>query len=532
MDPEEIKDGAEKDPPEEKTEESISSGEETPVSEKNAPEESAASENAEVAILDENTANAMIAEPMKQDTPEETVTSEAQDTIETPAEEAVTESVAEEPSEENSVAPSLVGAFVQAAPAEDKEAANEGAEAGAEEKQPLSETAGRRFRIAGIILCLAAIAIMIISLIVIMNADQVTGHYNGTAWYTEYAHGELSISGNNAFPESLATRESAIAERFSYGNSDELYAAGAGACEDSSYYFLADPTDSGHLCRISKKDNGKKVKLCDISAENLNILYGRIYFINHFTADGDSAGIYSIARDGSGLKLLMDGSFYSLRMVNDWLYYISGEDGSIRRMNIHGLSEEVLCNEDCNDLWVAGNSIYYISQDKERPVSERMVICSMSVDGTERTEIVKRGYYNALSYHDGILYYSVYNSGYGWLDTTWKEEEPAEGDGPVIIPQLQVPHEGFVELKGIYSPVIVHGGDMWYIDRSDLRSLSVYTPEGGRIRHYDTENIVSVYLMSDLIVIRWLKDGITPLVSVNRLNTGEMVDLFGSVSEE
>ena len=201
-------------------------------------------------------------------------------------------------------------------------------------------------------------------------------------------------------------------------------------------------------------------------------------------------------------------------------------------MNIHGLSEEVLCSEDCNDLWVAGNSIYYISQDKDRPVSERMVICSMSVDGTDRKEIVERGYYNALSYHNGILYYSVYNSGYGWIDTTRKEEEPAEGEAPVANPQNQPPHEGFVALKGIYSPVIAHGDDMWYIDRSDLRSLSIYTPESGRIRHYDTENISSFYLMSDLIVVRWLKDGITPLVSVNRLSTGEMVDLFSNGTED
>ena len=126
---------------------------------------------------------------------------------------------------------------------------------------------------------------------------------------------------------------------------------------------------------------------------------------------GDSAGIYSISRDGSGLKQLLEGSFYSLRMVNDWLYYIGGEDGSIRRMNIHGLSEEILCNEDCNDLWVAGNEIYYISQDRERAVSERMVICAMSVDGKDRRELVSRGYYNSLSFHEGILYYSVFKRG-------------------------------------------------------------------------------------------------------------------------
>lgn len=390
----------------------------------------------------------------------------------------------------------------------------------------------RYYKIAGIVLSFAAIMIFLISLIVIVKADQVREHYTGSAWYEDYTRTELTLSGNNAFPESLATKDSAVTDRFSVGNRDELYALDAGACEDSSYYYFSDPTDKGSLCRISKKDTGKKTKLCSLSAENLNILYGKIYFINHFTAGGDSAGIYSISRDGSGLKQLLEGSFYSLRMVNDWLYYIGGEDGSIRRMNIHGLSEEILCNEDCNDLWVAGNEIYYISQNRERPVSERMVICSMNVDGRDRKELVKRGYYNALSFHDGILYYSVYNSGYGWIDTTWKEEEPAEDGQPVNIMQKQTPHEGFVELKGLYSPVVRHGEDIWFIDRSDMRSLSVYTPESGRLRHYDTENVSSFYLMSDLIVVCWLKDGITPLVSVNRLNTGEMIDLFGSATED
>ena len=391
---------------------------------------------------------------------------------------------------------------------------------------------GRYYKIAGILLSFAAVLILLISLIVIMKADQVREHYTGPAWYDEYTRSELTLSGNNAFPESLVTKDSAIAERFSYGNRDELYAMDAAACEDSSYYYFADPTDKGSLCRISKKDMSRKTKLCGISAENLNILSGKIYFINHFTAGGDSAGIYSISRDGSGLKQLLEGSFYSLRMVNDWLYYIGGEDGSIRRMNIHGLSEEILCNEDCNDLWVAGNEIYYISQDRERAVSERMVICAMSVDGKDRRELVSRGYYNSLSFHEGILYYSVYNSGYGWIDTAWKEEEPAEGEQPVQNVQAQPPHEGFVELRGLYSPVVYHGGDLWFVDRSDMRSLSVYTPESGRLRHYESENVSSFYLMSDLIVVRWLKDGTKPLVSVNRLNTGEMIDLFGSTTED
>ena len=414
--------------------------------------------------------------------------------------------------------------FVQNASEEAAPAENLPSENGAENTVPGNS---RFFRMAGIILSLAAIVILIVSLIVVIRSDHISEHYTGSNWYAEYQHQEQNLSDGKAFPETLATKESAIAERFSYGNSDELYSVGAAACEDGSYYYFGDPTDHGYLCRISRSDPGKKVRLCELSAEYLNVSSGRIYFINHFTAGGDSAGIYSIARDGSGLKKLLDGNFYSLRMVNEWLYYIGGEDGSIRRMNIHGLSEEILSNEDCNDLWVAGNEIYYISQDKDRPVSERMVICSMNVDGKERREIVNRGYYNAISFHDGILYYSVYNSGYGWIDTTWKEEEASEGDN-VVLPQIQVPHDGFVELRGLYSPVTVRDGEVWYIDRSDLRSLSVYTPESGRIRHYDSENVSSFYLMSDLIIVRWLKDGVTPLVSVNRLNTREMVDLFGS----
>ncbi|MBR5420861.1 MAG: DUF5050 domain-containing protein [Lachnospiraceae bacterium] len=383
----------------------------------------------------------------------------------------------------------------------------------------------------GVLCLILALGIGAVSVYMIMTADRVREAATVTPWYQVYTAPEQELPAVDSFDPSY-TKGVDAPYRVS-GNSHELYACDAAACEDKGYYYFGDPTEGGALYRVSKGEEQEKILLCDLVCDNLNLNGGRLYFLAYRAGDMESAGIYSVATDGSDLEFLLRGQFYSLRMSGNWLYYIAGNDGCIRKMNIQERHEYPLTEEDCNALQVDGDTIYYISHDGSLSQNVSTRICSMDVEGKDRKELSEYGNYSGLSLGDGMLYYSVHNEGYGWIDLNPPKEEEAEEDDKEKDKKEKEKNkkkeeapENFVQIKGFSSTPIFRDGEIWFVDRKDMRSLAVYTPETKELRHYGVENVTSFWLMNDVLIIRWLKDGTEPKISVNRLDTGEMVELF------
>ena len=361
-----------------------------------------------------------------------------------------------------------------------------------------------RFPLLPVAFC-AAVAAAAASIYFIVQAFSLQQGYYGDRWYEDTSRIGGTLPEVISF-ETGSESKSAVSDRWNYGNTPELYAFSANAAKDAENYYLANPADENRLYRISVLSPHESTKLTDLQAENLSVLDGRVYFINRYTASGKPMGIYSIGTDGENLQFLLEAAVRNLQIVNDWLYYISEGDQSIRKLNINDRREVILEEASCESFQVVENDIFYISEYNEEKESGKLM--RMNVDGEDKTEICRIEDSSQFFIKEGRLYHIEMETGYEIVS-------PETGE-------LLEKHK----LEGIISSLQFEGENALFIDRKDDRSIAVYQPENSKFENLSIHSVQWFCLFDDLIIIVWNENATELCVSANRLSTGETVGLF------
>jgi hypothetical protein len=209
-----------------------------------------------------------------------------------------------------------------------------------------------------------------------------------------------------------------------------------------------------------QKNGGKKTRICEFDADNLNIvgdyIYCRLYNIDFETPCQINHGIYKVKTDGSIIKKLNDDEaeymnivgnniFYvnandhykpykmkldgtgrrkindypmsNINIIGDWIYFENHIGGAaLYKMKTDG-SKMTKLNDDCANrmmINVIGDWIYYIAYDYPQTG-----LYKVKTDGTQRTKLTDQDVFNVNVIGDTI-YYSVIGDGLYEMKTSGK----------------------------------------------------------------------------------------------------------------
>ena len=367
----------------------------------------------------------------------------------------------------------------------------------------------------GLVLVIISLLLMIVCVYVIASKTDINISYNGDKWYE--AH-DMTIPElpKISIPDTYPLSPSAISANYVYGNLPQLSASKAALCPDDEYYYLADPTDSNTLVKISKNDLSERELLSSLSVRCINVKNDMLYFITSGDNENDPAGIYCMGTDGSGLKLMKKGDFRDLQLMNDRLYYLRAYDGCICRLDINGTGDTLIAKEECRQMLLADGRIFAILEDESGKDGHQSVICSMDPDGDDRDYLTEYADYDALGYYDGMLLYSVYDEGYGKLDINKKK--PATENSS---------EKSFTRIKGLHSVPVIIDGELWYIDSTTGNTLTSFDIESDERHSTKINNVLSFFIFDDIISVYYVDSGSEYSVAAYSLKNGENVSLFG-----
>lgn len=196
------------------------------------------------------------------------------------------------------------------------------------------------------------------------------------------------------------------------------------------WIYYQDNPNGGALFKM-KTDGSEQTRICDDQAGSFAVAGEWIYYNLFKTADvkTGSDAIYKIKTDGSGKMKLADVKWAeNLKIQGDWLYYDYLQDTkgrmtpSLYRIKTDG-TENSLIMKNSQFAYFDEDWIYYLVSSDKGKGSEKLTLCRMKQNGTERSELTTLSEGNAPSLYDNRFYYS---SGKGLsrmkLDGTEKEK--------------------------------------------------------------------------------------------------------------
>jgi len=164
-------------------------------------------------------------------------------------------------------------------------------------------------------------------------------------------------------------------------------------------------------------DNSKKSAIVSLGVQTSdlgNITNGQYYFATDEYVfyssfdESDKAHIYSVKKDGTGLKPIFDGFGWSLVVIDDWLYF-SGNQGTaidgtynIFRMKLDGSQIEKINDKYSYGMFLYGEHLYYMRSSSDN--QSTMSICRSSINGENEQVLLPNGL-NPLIYNNKMYYY-------------------------------------------------------------------------------------------------------------------------------
>jgi len=126
--------------------------------------------------------------------------------------------------------------------------------------------------------------------------------------------------------------------------------------------------DDNQIRKIHISGDNEREDVGDAVCSRFVVVDDWIYFSN--LRDDEKA--YKIRTDGTEKTKLNDFRSGYYNVIGDWVYYVSlgvkvdYASGNIRKMMIDGSKDSILCEDECADINVVGNQIYFVNSSKSR----------------------------------------------------------------------------------------------------------------------------------------------------------------------
>ncbi len=179
-------------------------------------------------------------------------------------------------------------------------------------------------------------------------------------------------------------------------------------------YYLAPNEDSTEIGIFKVRNSGKdkqQLYMSELDIVSLNVYKDYIYFIGSATEtyleeDDVDNKIYRMKTDGTNLEVLNDNELnndcYEIYVVNNQIYYI-GLDAEICKMDLNGANKTVVANNGTGFLGITKDYIIYNSDAGED--AEDYITYIMNIDGTDAKPIIEGKRLYSVNIEDDYIYY-------------------------------------------------------------------------------------------------------------------------------
>lgn len=154
------------------------------------------------------------------------------------------------------------------------------------------------------------------------------------------------------------------------------------AVQDGNWIYYI-KIDAGNSVGINKiKDNGKKVKsIIDGEYYSLNLIGNYIYCVEK---EEEKYNIVKIKNNGKNKEIIArDISFSNITITEDWIYY--NKNNVLYRIKLDGSTKEKVSDKNITIYQIKGNKIYYIYE-----IDNEQYIARMKLDGSDNKRIAKQ----------------------------------------------------------------------------------------------------------------------------------------------
>lgn len=178
-----------------------------------------------------------------------------------------------------------------------------------------------------------------------------------------------------------------------YGNTAGNLINSGIVCEGGGKIYYYNKSDDKKLY-VMNVDGSNKEALGDIrGAIELNLFGDYIYY--------QAGGIYRASVKNGEVETLISDNCRNVVVTGDTIFYLKtdGDSTKVYRMNLDGSSETILCDDIAGGLNVCGNKIYYING------SDSGRIYSMNLDGSDNNVFLSDKNIQELLVESGLIYF-------------------------------------------------------------------------------------------------------------------------------
>jgi hypothetical protein len=190
---------------------------------------------------------------------------------------------------------------------------------------------------------------------------------------------------------------------------------GYGADDGKYIYYLSPNEDSSKVGIYKVKNNGKEepqeLFMEDIDILSINYYKNHIYFIGvgageYNESDEVDNKIYRMKKDGSDLEVINDNNFnndcYEIYVLNNSIYYI-GADENIYKMNLDGTNAQKVADNGTGYIGITNKYILYNVANES---GDNYITYIMNLDGTNGRPILENKRLYSVDIENDYIYYT------------------------------------------------------------------------------------------------------------------------------
>lgn len=323
--------------------------------------------------------------------------------------------------------------------------------------------------------------------------------FEGEPWYENVQRENKEIDITKEYSSD------SMAQSWEYGRLPE---SGNDIAEDDTYYYVANPIDGEKLYRIKKDGDFAKEKLLDLRVGDINFVNGKVFFSHPEENAEIGVGIFCMDVNGGELEMITDHYPKSMRVVNDWIYFIDYNEDGIYKIHTEGREPIKLTEQICGNLFVYENQIYtYVKlepeNEEENEEETKWELISLDVNGQNTGSY---GVAKSVSISNGYLY--VLRE-----DGLWK----------ISMDQSEQEKLNTVDLSDATDLKVV-GEELYYItEQQRLERMNLAT---GECKAYSSISGINGYGIFDGMIEIYYVEGTDKKVSVNNLADGSAVAFY------